>query len=292
MNKINSETEKRIAKMYRNGFSMCKIAKEFSVTPATVYLHLRKFIPKEERQRRQHVASFTESDAKKFCSLYKKGMSSVEIGRKFKIETNSVLYALKKHGIDTSKKGKYNPKVDSSKLSIMKKIYKNTGSVLETANQMDLHPSSVHYRLSKEGLVKKKALNQKVIKMKYEKLTNVLKELFEKMGLELEHVQERYNGHGPDMIVRDGNKRILVEHKATVKRSFYWKHGIEEAKTHEGVFKADVCWIITTATKPNNIEKMDGMELIFFEDLKKLLISNDLSNLIHDIEFISNTPSV
>ena len=107
--KISPESEKRIVKMYRKDISMCKIAKEFSVSTGTVYLHLKKYIPKEERQKRQHVASFTEEQAKDFCALYKKGMSSVAIGDKYGLGADIVLYALNKYGIDTSKGGKHNP---------------------------------------------------------------------------------------------------------------------------------------------------------------------------------------
>lgn len=278
--------------MYGNGTSMCRIARDLSISSGTVYLHLKRFIPKEERQNRQHPSSFDEEQAKVFCNLYKKGMSSIEIGRDFDISADVVLYALNKCGVDTSKGGKYNPKVDPKKLSKMIEIYKRTGSVLETAEQMGLHPSSVHNRLSKVGIVKKKALNQEIIKIKYDKLTNVLRELFEKMGLELEYVQEKYNGSGPDMIVKEGNSRILVEHKATVKNSFYWKHAIEEAQRNRDAFKAQRCWVITTAKKPNNFQELDGIELTFFDDLKGLLISNGLTRSVEDIEFISNTPSV
>lgn len=292
MNKINSETEKRMVEMYKNGISMCKMAKELSVSSGTIYLHLKKFIPKNERQKRKHLASFTEDEARRFADLYLNGMSSVEIGRKFGMGADMVLYALKKSGIDTSKGGKYNPKVTSKKLSEMREKYEKTGSILETANQMGLHPSSVHYRLSKMGVITKKTLNQKTVKMKYDKLTMVLKKLFEKMNFELEYAQERYNGHGPDMIVKNGSARILIEHKATVKNSFYWKHAIEEAKENSNELKIKNCWVITTAKKPKSLQKLNGIKLIFFEDLKNLLISNDLPQLISEIEFISSTPSV
>ena len=54
MNRINPETEKRMVEMYKNGISMCKLAKEFSVSSGTVYLHLKRFVPKNKRQERQY----------------------------------------------------------------------------------------------------------------------------------------------------------------------------------------------------------------------------------------------
>jgi len=292
VNKINSETEKSMVKMYRKGYTMAKIANKYSVSPASVYLHLRKFIPKEERQIRRRIPSVNEEQQKKICALYKNGMSSVEIGRKYSISADLALYFLKKYGVDTSKGGKYNPKVDAEKLYEMKKTYRETQSILETAKMMGLHPSTVHYQLTKEGIVKRKVLNQKTVKLKYDKITNVLKELFMKMNLELEHVQEKYNGSGPDMIIRDGEKRIVVEHKATVKRSWYWKHGIEEALDNSKKMNISDCWVVTTAKKPPSFEEHEKVRLIFYDEFRMLLIENDLEHLVPEIEFISNTPSV
>ncbi len=292
VNKISPETEKRIVAMYRNGKSMCSIAKELSVSSGTIYLHLRKFVSKEDRQKRQHVTSFSNEQAKKFCALYEKGMSSIEIGKKFGFGADVVLYALRKLGVDTSKGGKYSSRVNPEKLSKMKEIYGRTGSVLETAKEMNLHPSSVHSRLSKEGVVKKKALNQKMVKEKYDKLNSVLIRLFKEMGIELEYFQAKYNGPGPDMIVREGKKKIVVEHKATVKRSFYWQHAVEEARNSSRILNIRDCWVITTARKPGNFRKVKGVKITFFDDLKELLISNGLTELVEDIEYISNTPCV
>ena len=121
--------------------------------------------------------------------------------------------------------------------------------------------------------------------------TSILVELFEKMGYEIRYVQNRYNGHGPDMIIENDEESILIEHKATIKRSMYWQHAIEEIKANRPKYNVTKAIVVTTARKPKNF-KPSETEIIFFDDLRKLLQKNELQDLIPKIEFISNTPSI
>ena len=44
--------------------------------------------------------------------------------------------------------------IDADKFDKIKKIYEETRSILKTAQKLNLHPSSVHYRLVKQGIIK------------------------------------------------------------------------------------------------------------------------------------------
>lgn len=292
MIRTRTETELKMAELYKNGKTMREIAYKFGVSTATVCVHLKRYISIFERRKRQY--KFQKTDEKileEIKDMYKKGHSSVAIGKKFKIAPDTVMYHLKKMKVDTSRGNKYRPKIDADKFNKIKEIYEETRSILKTAQKMNLHPSSVHYRLVKKGIIKKKALNQKVAREKYESFTGILITLFEKMGYQIRYVQERYNGHGPDMIIENEKESVLIEHKATIKRSWYWQHALEEIKTNLPKYSVTKAIVVTTAKKPKNY-KSNGTEIIFFDDLKKLLEKNGLRDLIPKIESISNTPSI
>lgn len=202
-----------------------------------------------------------------------------------------MLYHLRKLGIDTTKNGKYRPKINNSRLQQIVKIYQNTGSILETAKQTNLHPSSIHYRLTKMGIVKKNRINQQIAKKKYELLTDILTQLFKKMSYDIRYVQIKYNGHGPDMIIENNQESMIIEHKATIKRSSYWEHAIEEAKSNMKKYNIQNALIITTAKKPKKFKNQE-IKIIFLDELKKLLEKNNLNNLVSKVEQISSTPCI
>ena len=292
MTKIYSESESRMTGLYKKGKSMKEISEIFNVSSGTVCMHLKKHIPVAERRKRQFPKLKTnEKILSDIERLYKKGFSSVAIGRKFDMNPESVLYHLHRMNVDMSRGEKHKPKIDSHKLEEVKRLYIENGSILKTAKQFGLHPASVHYRLVKLGIVKKKRLDQKAAKEKYEMFTDVLVNMFKKMGYEIRYVQLRYNGHGPDMIIENKRESILIEHKATIKRSWYWQHALEEIKVNLPKYNVTKAIVVTTAMKPKNY-KSNGTQIIFFDDLKKLLERNELQDLIPKIEHISNTPSI
>ncbi|MBI4983565.1 restriction endonuclease [Candidatus Woesearchaeota archaeon] len=294
MTKIHFEAETRIVVMYKKGKSMQKIAQELSVSTGTVFSHLKKYIPQEERKERQHKRASTPdaTNAKAFKSLYLHGLSTIQIAKKFNTTSGIVRYALKKQGVDTSKNGKYKNKLKEADLEKIRELYEKTGSILETAKIFGLYPSSVHNRLRQFGIVKKKTINQKIAKQKYEMLTEILLQLFNKMDFQVEHVQQIYNGHGPDMIVQKDNYRIVIEHKATIKRSFYWQHAVEEARENLAKHNCSKAWVITTASKPHNFTDNFDVRITFLDELKNLLINHKLESLLGKVDFISNTPCI
>ncbi|MBI2674935.1 MAG: winged helix-turn-helix domain-containing protein [Candidatus Aenigmarchaeota archaeon] len=289
--KIDMQLIPKMVQMYNSGISMGEIANKLKLSSGTVHFHLKKQVQDECRKKRQHKTAFYNSDVVQFKEMYLRGQSTIDIAKKYNTDNGTVRYYLNKVGVDTSKNGKFSPKVTKKQEEIMQNLYRKTGSISKTANMLKLHPSSVHYRLVKAGIVKKRALNQKVAKEKYEILTEVLSALFNKMGYKINHTQKIYNGHGPDMIVSKHGKSIIIEHKATVKRSFYWKHGIGEASRNRKNHDAQSAWVITTASKPTNFCEGD-VKVIFYEDLIHLLEIHNLHNLLPSVEYISNTPSV
>ncbi len=291
MKRMYSELELKFLAMYKQGKSMQAIAEKFGLSSATVYNYLKRHIPIEERKNRQHKNSIDAKLANKFKNAYLIGFSSVEIAKTFNTKPDIVLYNLKKLKVDTSKNGKYGTKIDEKKLEKIKDYYEKTGSILKTGKEFGLHPSSVHYRLVKLGIIKLKTINQEIAKKKYKILTETLLELFGKMGFKIRLVQEKYNGHGPDMII-EKHEAIIIEHKATVKKSGYLVHAIEEAETQMNKYDIKKAIVITTAKKPVKFRKRKNIEIIFFEDLEKLLKENNLEKMIPKIEFISKTPSV
>lgn len=291
MIRTDSESELKMTILYKKGKTMKQIAEKFDVSTGTVCTHLKKYIPRDEKRKRQYRLKSNEYVKLKIKEMYTRGFSSLVIGKKLGISSSTVLYNLRKMGIDSSKKGKYKSKIDAKKLEKIKKSYIATGSVLKTGKEFGLHPSSIHYRLMKLGIVKKNALNQKIARKKYELFTYVLTKLFKKMGYEIRYVQRRYNGHGPDMIIENDLESILVEHKATVKRSWYWKHGIQEVKENISKYNTTRGIVITTAKKPKNFKETET-KVIFFDDLERLLKEKNLQNLIPEIQYVSNTPSV
>src|SRR3989344_2209230 len=272
-----------MAELYKSGKSMKEIAEAFHVSTGTVHTHLKKYVPAAERRKRQFPKLLNERMLSQIKRQYESGLSSVTLGRKLGLAPETILYHLEKMNVVRTEK--YKPKIDAQKLEEIKKSYGETGSILKTAKQFKLHPSSVHYRLVKLGLVKKNRINQKIAREKYEMLTDVLTKLFEKMGYEMRCVQERYNGHGPDMIVENGKESVLVEHKATVKRSWYWQHAIEEVNKNVPKYNVARGIVITTARKPAGF-KEGKIKIIFFDDLQKLLEENELLDLIPKIEHI------
>ena len=271
---------------------MKEIAEIFKISQATVCMHLKKYIPVSERRKRQYKFQKTSEEIlEKIRNMHKKGLSSLIIGKKLDISSSTVLYHLKKMNIDTSRGDKYKPKIDTDKLEQIKNLYEENGSILKTAQKLKLHPASIHYRLAKLGIVKKKTLNQKIARKKYNLLTDILVKLFLKMNYKIRYVQKQYNGHGPDMIIENEKESILVEHKATIKRSWYWQHAIEEVNKNLSKYNVTKAIVVTTAKKPKNF-KEEKIEIIFFDDLQKLLKENELQYLIPKMEYISNTPSV
>ena len=288
MTKIHPKSESKMAELYKSGKSMKEIAEAFHVSTGTVHTHLKKYVPAAERRKRQFPKLLNERMLSQIKRQYESGLSSVAIGRKLDLAPETILYHLEKMNVVRTEK--YKPKIDAQKLEEIKKSYGETGSILKTAGEFGLHPSSVHYRLVKLGLVKKNRINQKIAREKYEMLTDVLTKLFEKMGYEMRYVQKTYNGHGPDMIVENGKESVLIEHKATVKRSWYWQHAIEEVNKNVPKYNVARGIVITTARKPAGF-KEGKIKIIFFDDLQKLLEENELLDLIPKIEHISNTPS-
>lgn len=287
-----SETELKMVELYKKGKSMKEVADILRVSPATVCIHLKKHIPISERKKRKYkFQKTTEKTLIRISRMYKQGLSSLVIGKKLGLSSNTVIYHLKKMNLDTSKGGKYNSKVDQDKLNDMQRIYEETRSILKTAHALNLHPASIHYRLTKLGIIKKHSLNLKIAREKYELFTDILMKLFSAMGYEIRYVQKRYNGHGPDMIIENDKETVLIEHKATIKRSWYWRHAIEEAESNMQKYNIDKAIVVTTAKKPTDF-KANNIKVIFFDDLQKLLERNKLQDLIPKIEFISNTPSV
>ena len=292
MIRTHSETELNMVKLYKKGKSMKEIAEIFKISQATVCMHLKKYIPVSERRKRQYKFQKTSEEIlEKIRNMHKKGLSSLIIGKKLDISSSTVLYHLKKMNIDTSRGDKYKPKIDTDKLEQIKNLYEENGSILKTAQKLKLHPASIHYRLAKLGIVKKKTLNQKIARKKYNLLTDILVKLFLKMNYKIRYVQKQYNGHGPDMIIENEKESILVEHKATIKRSWYWQHAIEEVNKNLSKYNVTKAIVVTTAKKPKNF-KEEKIEIIFFDDLQKLLKENELQYLIPKMEYISNTPSV
>lgn len=292
MTKIRLKSELKMARLYKKGKSMQKIANIFHVSNGTVCTHLKKHIPLAEKRKRQFPnLKANEETISKIRKMYEQGFSSISIGQKFNMTPESVLYHLHKMNIDMSRGEKYKPKIDAERLEEIKKLYAENGSILKTAKQFGLHPASVHYRLVKLGIVKKKRLDQKAAREKYEMFTDVLVTLFKRMGYEMRHVQRTYNGHGPDMIVEKGSESVLIEHKATIKRSWYWQHALQEIKVNLPKYNVTKALVVTTAKKPKGF-KEGKIKIIFFDDLQELLKENNLQDLIPKIEYISNTPSV
>ena len=74
---MHSETELKMAELYRKGKSMKEVAEKFNVSPATVCVHLKKYIPASERRKRQYKFQKTSQEIlTKMKEMHQEGLSS------------------------------------------------------------------------------------------------------------------------------------------------------------------------------------------------------------------------
>ena len=97
--KINTDDETYICKKYESGATTYDLAEKYNVTPMTIrkiLLHYHINI----RKRGEHISIFSNSDYKKICNSYKKGVNSYEIASEYNCNPNSIINILNKHGIE------------------------------------------------------------------------------------------------------------------------------------------------------------------------------------------------
>lgn len=287
--KITPNMETKILHMYNNGKSMHAIAMALGVSSATVLHYLRFHVKDDVRKRRKNRYSAHIQEMK---AMYNAGYSTIALARKFDTAPSVMHANLRKAGVDTTKGGKYGPKMDARAVRRLVRIYRETGSILKTARILGFHPSSVHYRLVKLGVTREKFINQQMAKRKDRIFADVLTRLFAKMGYEIVNTQMQYNAHGPDMVLQKGGEKIAVEHKALVKRSSFWRHAISEAKTRLGKSGITKAIVVTTANRYGKVPQYDAIEVLFLDDLEMLLKKNHLEELLPKVEFLSTTPSL
>lgn len=103
MKKIGLSLRKpEMAKLYRGGFALSEIARQFSCNPENIRYHLKRMgIPR----RRRGEPPVSQKRLKNIAELYQKGFSLDEVGKRVGRRGNTILYHLQRLGIPRRKKG-------------------------------------------------------------------------------------------------------------------------------------------------------------------------------------------
>lgn len=142
---ITPDEEGQWADLYRAGSSVSQIAKQFGVSETTVSAHLRN-IGIKMRKGFETNRKITDEQINEWIELYKSGLSTPHIAKRYKVSSTTVLKYLHDCGIQIS------CTIDDDLSHEIAQRYKQGESVYELAEVYSLSDTSIRNHIKKTGI--------------------------------------------------------------------------------------------------------------------------------------------
>lgn len=150
--KLSPQDVEYAKRLYSEGSSSEVLGPLFSVSPGTIIRALKKIGCKIKNQVELHPPKLSPEDVEHIKRLYTDGSSATMLGRRFSVNYQTIIHALKKAGCTTRNSAEAHSVMTSNAIEIAATLYQQGMSSIQIAKLLKMNSSTIRNNLLKKGV--------------------------------------------------------------------------------------------------------------------------------------------